>query len=73
MVLDDGLSGWCGVLSCCLGSLRVPQTPWAGPERRPTTQRTELFLMALSLGYGGVNYICLDWFLQKFWSIKLKS
>ena len=33
-----------------VGSLRVPHTPWAGPERRPTTQRTELFLMALSLG-----------------------
>ena len=32
--------------------------PWLGPERRPKTQRTGLFLMALSWGYGGVDYKC---------------
>ena len=40
-----------------MGSLRVPQTPWLGPGRRPKSQRIGLFLMALGWGYGGVDYL----------------
>ena len=50
------MRGWLSVKGVDLGSLRVPQTLWVGPLRRPTTQRTGLFLMALSWGYGGVDY-----------------
>ena len=64
--------GWlAGCEGCCLGSLRVPfpevvklsqlaygASPWLGPERRPKTQRTGLFLIALGWGYGEVDYKC---------------
>ena len=49
----------------CLGSSEFTfgwahveaQTPWLGPLRRPTTQRTRVSLKALVWGYGGVDYV----------------
>ena len=52
------MGGWLGVKGVAWGPSEFPKPPWLGPERRPKTHRTGLFLIVLGWGYGGVDYKC---------------
>ena len=47
---ENSWGGWLGVRGVAWGPSEFPKPPWAGPERHPTTQRTDFSLMAISLG-----------------------